>query len=468
MKYLSFAVLEEDLRIILSLLILLSFSSCSLKEAVDNGFKTKTSVEPLAQSKTLAQRYGDGKYINFTLKIPLSENSIGYYDVEDVLGNRNLNSKQKSFFNRLYDRFKLKLYNLAVRFGFANKLKFSSTFSFPQIDSRFIKSAVVKKIFFTTEDCRHEEEDCNDRNSLGSNFNLVDTFFVNVSSIRPSQIESTDSEPIELSDDDFASAQQSAFNQTQEKRKENLQKSAEEANEEDDRSINLVKYANATPEVDLHSIEFSENEDGSMIRLHVKKNKKYISNYLKGEKFKHLISEVRSGFKRGFKKGRRRKKIKGIEVYLKDGALSSDVMDIIKGERSLFSQKMFIFRLKSHFIKTKKYFENEKFKHLVKDTTMIGKSLYVEVRDGASIGKFEKMLENEKGNFNSLLFSLEPDRCQSQNCLDLKVNNINLVPLIERDPNIRIDTFLSVKTLGAGDFKYNGFIEVEIVLDLPL
>ncbi len=381
------------MRFLLIFCLILSVSSCSLKEAIDNDFKTQTSVEPLGSSKTLAERFGNGENLTFTLKIPLTENSVGYYDVEDVLGNRNLNSSNKTFFSSLLDNLKLKFFNFFVGLGYYNKLKFSSAFNFPQVDSRFIKSAKVKKIFFTTEDCRDTEDNCNDRTSLGSNFNLVDKFFVNISANRK-EANLFGTQVTELEDEEFEAASTFAFTQTPEKSAENMKKRTQAVDsEEENLDINLVKYSNNIPFVNL---------------------------------------------------------------------------DISKSERSAYSNKMFIFRLDGNYIQAKKYFDSDLFKGVVKGSTMIGRSLYVEVRDAKSIETFKRILASSKKTIDSELKIYKIDRCLSDNCIDLKVNDINLVPLLEKESNIKIDTYLSVKTLGTRDFKYNGFVEVEIVLDLPL
>ncbi len=88
-------LLEDSLKGLINILLICILCSCSLKEAMDNDFETKTETKPFAPSKTLAERFGNGEEIKFTLKVPLTEDSVGYYDVEDILGNRNLDSSQK-------------------------------------------------------------------------------------------------------------------------------------------------------------------------------------------------------------------------------------------------------------------------------------------------------------------------------------------------------------------------------------
>ncbi len=426
---------------------------------MDNGFKTKTKLTPIASSKTLAERYGDGKNVIVNVKIPLTENSIGYFDLEDVLGNADLNSEHKGWFHRLYDNIKLSFYNFAFSLGYSEKLKISSVIDFPEIDSRFIKSAKVKKIFFTTEDCRPEEDTCNDRTSVGSNFNLVDTFFANVSGA--SDLEKDQETQIEqLSDIGFYEAMKNSFAQTPEVIKKNLNKETSSV------GLNLVKYLNKHPQIDLDQVQLTNNE--SVFILNTKNNKRGIADYLKGEKFKHLIRRVKYRNKAIDHRTINHKKNKEIYVYLRDGAQVADVLNIIKSELRGQNQKMFIFRLQGHYIEAKKYFEADRFKGIVKDSTMIGRSLYVELHSIEQVKVFEAMLDLEKKRIDYELDIYKIDRCIRSNCIDLAAPNVNLLPLLLENPHIKIDTYLSVKTLGSRDFKYNGYIDVEIALDIPL
>jgi hypothetical protein len=447
---------------IIGLLLLFSLVSCSLKEASENGFKTKTKTEPFAPSKTLAERFGDGKQIKFNVKIPLTEDSVGYYDVEDVLGNRELDAEHKNFLERVYDGMKLSMYNLFVKMGYSNNIKFSSSFNFPKIDKRFIKSAKVKKVFFTTEDCRVGEDDCNDTGSMGSNFNLVDKFFVNLSSAGEDSSVQTTMEQLE--EKDFKQRSQKAFSQTALSIKNTLESGTKAGQTFGD--INLVSFSNDVPYLNLEMTNIPDGTD--YINFDVKDEKQFVATYLKSKRFKHLIKRVEYGTKRKSMHSVVRRRIKGIGIYLRKGAKASDILDIISKEQSPLVKKMYILRLNGKYVEAKNYFNSKQFEGIVQDTTMIGRSLFVEIKDETGMAKFKNHLEQDKNKINGEIELYKMDTCMRSNCLDLKVKEINLVPLIEKSQKINIDTYLSVRNLGNSDFKYNGFIEVEIVLELPI
>lgn len=447
---------------LLTVVFLFSLASCSLKELADNGFKTKTEITPMAPSKTLAQRFGDGKYLTFNVKIPLTEDSVGYYDIEEVLGNSDLNSNHKSYFQSLLDSWKLKLYNLFVKLGKSNKIKYSSVIKFPQIDSRYIKSAKVKKVFFTTEDCRPEEEDCNTRANFGSNFNLVDTFFLNVSN--HNEGDEINSNIIEMDKKTFAKEKKMAFSQTD----QSILKSFSEAkeNQEQFKAINLVKFYNNIPTLNIDTSKVPEDTD--FLHFDVKKNVSFVAKYLKSEKFSHLIKKVEYGRLKKERGSIIRRRIKGVDVYLKEEAKAAEVFKIINGEQSSLAKRMFIFRLDNNYIDAKHYFDSDQFKGVVKDTTMIGKSLFVEIKNEKEMSVFSNLMKRDQNKMDSQVGVYKTERCLRTNCLDLDVKDINLVPLLEKNPNLKIDTYISVKSLGYMDFKYNGFIEVEITIEPPL
>ena len=93
---------------------------------MDNDFKSESKVTPFAKADTLAQRFGNGRTNTFTLKIPLTESSIGYFDIDEVLGNDSLDRDQQSFLSRMANGFKMAIYNIALRMGIRNKFKINT------------------------------------------------------------------------------------------------------------------------------------------------------------------------------------------------------------------------------------------------------------------------------------------------------------------------------------------------------
>ena len=99
---------------------------------------------------------------------------------------------------------------------------------------------------------------------------------------------------------------------------------------------------------------------------------------------------------------------------------------------------------------------------------MIGRSLYVELFEDANKDEFLRKIDFDN-NFSAMNLDIyKLDRCINSNCVDLEVEEFNLVPLLAVNPHLKIDSYISIKTLGSIDFKYNGYIEVELEIDLPL
>ena len=441
-------------------------ASCSLKDSASNGFKTESKIKPFAETKTLAQTHGDGREAVFTVKIPLTESSIGYFDVDEVLGNSQLNARKRNFFERIYDSFRIRFYNMFVYFGISNKMKYSILFDFPELNDEFIVSTKVKKVFFTTEDCRPEEDDCNDRGSYSSNFNFLDKFFVNVSAVEADTVVSDEVESVDSSDFDKVSASSFAQNklQAQNMIKSLKTKAVKKFNKnsdnllgnesEDEVGINLVKFKNNTPSFSISSDSVSDEDRFLFFTIENSEQRTQIKDYLKRNKFKPFIKRVRS-----FKDG--------LEIALKEDAVGSDVFNIINSE-SQTTKNMYIFRLNSKFVEAKKFFKNSDLSQYIKDTTMIGKSLFVELRDDVSKQAFAKLLKQKQNLIDSELDIYKVERCVSSNCLDLDVKDVNLLPLLSSNKKLKVDTYLSVRSLGNSDFKYNGYIEVEVKWLPPL
>ena len=446
--------MEVFLRTLILFVFIFSLSSCSLKEAVDNNFKTKTEVKPFASSESTADIYGDGKTSKVSIKIPLTEDSVGYYDVDDVLGNGTISVKEKNFIERFKDTIKLNLYKLGVGLGLSNKVKFTSSFNFDYINPKFIKSAKVIKVFFTTDDCRPEDKTCDSNGRHTNNFSIVDKFFVNIKPSRTS--ETVEMEAFQnLDNKTFKVAEESSFSENN--LPDNMAKVSrltehEDSDIQDDFEINLVKFNNNVPYLNLNTSNISDDED--YLLLNIKKNKTEIYRYLRGHKFRKYIKKISNANE-------------GIEIELKRRAKPSDLFNAVDADQNPTLKRMFIYRLNTGMIEAKSLFESEKFNGIVKETNLIGRSLFVEVKDDESLDEFVLKTSGDKSLIKDFdLFRVE--RCVYNNCIDIKARDLNLVPIIEKSPMVDIDTYLSIDALQSRDFKYNGYIEVELEISLPL
>lgn len=435
-------------------------TSCSLKEAVENDFEHSTDVKPIAQAQTLAERYGNGRSLKVSVKIPLTEDSVGYYDLDEVLGDSELNAYQHSFVKRLKNRAKRFLYDFMVRIGFYDNLKFSTVFEFPKIDRRFVKKARVKRVFFTSEDCRVDERECNDRSKRNSNFNLIDRFFVNISPAKPSQAADDETEMDNIGSYEFYKRSRAAFAQDPKKvgdrisayleKKKILRTKGQKAPEFE---MNIVSYQNNIPHINLNLLQVPTGE--RFLTLHHKKGTKQLRNFLRRKEFLDIIHSA--------------KKTKdGVDIELKEGKTAQDLAKRVDTFNQQKRSTIAILRLNDKFHEAKKYFKQYKYKEIVKDTTLIGKSLYIELNDSSGMKTFEQFYKRDQRYIENHLDVYVKEKCGRNNCLDLEVTDMNLVPLLIESPKINLDTYLSIQSIGRTDFKYNGFIEVEVELDLPI
>ena len=449
------------MKAILLLLFVFSITSCSLKEAIDNNFETESKVTPFAKSKSLKDLYGD----KIKIKIPLTESSMGYYEVEDILENKDKNAKKKDFFHRIYDRFRLGLYRLAIKLGVSNNIRYTTYYDFDAIDADYLESATVTKVFFTTEECRPEEQDCNGSKKITTNFNFVETFFVNVSNYSKEETEGA----LEfIPAKDFEEMARRSFEQSSEdiKDEEEFFSKANKSGHwtQGDSSnleaseINLVRFANDVPEIDIKESDLPKNGKKFTFKLKRKQDMNRVEDYL----------EKRKTLKKFIKRVTRNSRKREVTVVIKRGVSIKEVFHAIMAEQpKKYTSKMVIFRLNSKLIETNKYFKQEKFAGIIQDSTMIGRSYFVELVSNNKRDDLDRILKRDKDFVSKELDIYKVEECDKSNCLDLGVKEFNLVPMLARNPKLQIDSYISVKSLGKEDFKYNGFIEVEIKLSLP-
>lgn len=106
---------------------------------------------------------------------------------------------------------------------------------------------------------------------------------------------------------------------------------------------------------------------------------------------------------------------------------------------------------------------------LVKEMVVINKTLFVELKAN---GKEAQEQFNEILDENEVELSdagiIKVDQCDLDSCMDLKVNNQNMLPLLKSGNQLRIETFINSSKVPAKSFQLKGFIEFEVKLDVPL
>lgn len=129
--------------------------------------------------------------------------------------------------------------------------------------------------------------------------------------------------------------------------------------------------------------------------------------------------------------------------------------------------RMYIARVeKNRIIDVKDFLERDEFKGIIKDITILGRSIYIELYHSQLKDKFFKTINEIVVDVRK--YGVEDlSGCTNLNCANLTVNPIDLVPMIQKSGRIKIDTFLSLKHLDWNDFKYSGYIEIKVKLELP-
>lgn len=129
--------------------------------------------------------------------------------------------------------------------------------------------------------------------------------------------------------------------------------------------------------------------------------------------------------------------------------------------------KTFIFNLqKDNVMLAKNFFTSELFDGVVKDATLIGNSLYIDLYGSKLKNKFFEIFRENATTAESLSI-IDYRGCTSQSCTNLVVNDLDLTPMLKKSREIKLDTYVSIKHLDYNDFKYSGYIELTLELDLP-
>jgi hypothetical protein len=110
----------------------------------------KSIITPLAKPEKLVEQFGDGKHIEYTLRFPLTENSIDAY--EDITRSND------PIFGGFVSSFKSAFYNMGASMGLGKKL-IQIQQVIPEIDTEFVTDVRISKIFFTLDDKICEKPD---------------------------------------------------------------------------------------------------------------------------------------------------------------------------------------------------------------------------------------------------------------------------------------------------------------------
>lgn len=115
---------------------------------------------------------------------------------------------------------------------------------------------------------------------------------------------------------------------------------------------------------------------------------------------------------------------------------------------------------------TRKYLETD-YKQFVKRVHTLNKSILVELHNNTELNKnkvteakFEAKLANDSLKIEELEIG-EITECSVEHCLDFKVKDINLIPIMKKGNGLKIDAYIDPKDVPKS-FQLKGFLEFEV------
>lgn len=371
----------------------------------------ESKITPIAKAKKLG-----GENLTLNLKYPL------FNDNEDMkdFGKWDWHEGEKGFLKNFGDIFvKYPLGNLAIQFKILDYMRYSIDIELPDLDFKEIKSIKIKKVFFTLLPCADTiDEDCEDIREEDANFGFLENFAINISPILPGA---------DISD--------------------------------------LYDLDTKIRKKDFNKV-FSQKID----------NKKLLQGFNLPKNFN------------------KKELVKGINLVRFENQSSTFWDKFFKnsGVRKKFhDQKRFYqFHSTPNYMKIKRFLEdNAEFKDVVKDITLMGDTVLVELEKNELDKDHERVAMQffnglRKTKFHETgFYTFEnnlpkmPSPCSLRNCVMLDVNNdklvndvndMNLMHLFRISNRLKLDNFFGIRKVPGSDFRYKGFLEIEVKLDLPL
>jgi hypothetical protein len=339
--------------------------------------ETDTKITPFAEAKSINEIYGDGKTTTATLHIPLTADTIGFYDRDDILEEANIPEDQKSLLKRLKDSFMHKVYSSAIKLGVKSKMSYSTDYEFFDISDEYIKEIRIKKVFLALDQCDALDVNCHKRTKNNPiTLDFLKTFFFNISPIYQETNMDFLKEP-------FKTYRRKDFVKIQEQ-------SAKAKELSFDGITNIANYEKENKVFDRRDFSLMSNQTKIVFKL--------LENQY------HIAADF---FKRPI-----------LQKYIETSVKS-------------------------------------------------GKMIFVILRNNASISEFFKTIFELTANFEDVGID-NYKFCKKETCTWLNVNDVNLVPLLAKTPHLRFDTFLELDQLHYDDFKYNGYLELEVKLNVEL
>lgn len=353
---------------ILHLLVLLSFISCGQKSKVD----------PLFEAIPLSQSHGDGKYAVFTVKLPLSEESIDAYDSpidpNTGVGRVPVLGDALRFLTQ-------SVFNLGANLGMGRS-RITINQPLPDLNSPYLKSLSVKRVFF------HIDQ----KNVLADE--------------RPQGL--------------FA------------------------------RLRELIRGGTA--------IDFSFIRE-LKIRLKMDKGDPTPESYIP-----EIITEEVNDRRLG----------ESTDAALTEGDFQP--VDLLHYRRKYRSDvlrnsergSMFVVYTEKPVAVRSFLRRHPELSVLIEELVIVNKSLVIELKGKEMVSeKFFHLLERFEAEMETSGIT-KIDGCDDDTCMDVKVNEQNMLPFLIQGNKLKIETIIDASKVPPQSFRLKGFVEFEVKLDVPI
>ena len=404
--------------------------------------KTKKKVSPLFEPKSIGQLYGNGESVSFKLKVPLSETSLAYYDYSEILrdiffdmdwqlllrglgfscrnpdnpsSNCITNDRSRNFVFNFWQRVLFNLINFRLKLRNERSM-LSYVLEFPEIDKEFlgyVNSIKVNKVFFSLEDCEAGEVIGADNKVCVkplpkrlTSFKFIDEFFVNLSA-------TTEADPAFISEEEKEQGRENEFEGMKRRVFTPRFRRAKQMAKWDEESLQDYYQKNGWQDINL---------------VHLDNNWRF----------------------------RREQRANGLEsrvILFKFSKFNPEEKKVAQLKRLEFL----------------KFFDDPSLQEFISDASMIGDIVYLELKEGIArrdfFLPFSKIVGGKKRTELGVTNIYE---CEYRNCIFLDATPVNLAPILRQTRFIRFDNYLNVRAIEFNDFKYNGYIELEIDVRLPI
>jgi hypothetical protein len=355
-------------RFALQLLVLIALVSCGQKSKVD----------PLFKAIPLSQSHGDGKYAVFTVKLPLSEESIDVYDSpidpNSGVGRVPLLGDALRFITQ-------SVFNLGANLGMGRS-QITINQPLPDLNSPYLKSLSVKRVFFHID----QKNVLADERPQGLIARLralirggtaLDFSFIRELKIRL-KMDKGDPTP-----------------------------------------------ESYVPEIITEEIENRRRRDDEGVAV--------VEDEFQPVDLLHYLRKYRSDVLRNSERGS---------------------MFVVYSEKPV-AVRAFLRR-------------HPELSVLIQELVIVNKSLVIELKGKEMVSeKFFHLLERFEADVETSGIT-KIDGCDDDTCMDVKVNEQNMLPFLTQGNKLKIETIIDASKVPPQSFRLKGFVEFEVKLDVPL